>query len=90
MKCLWCESDTANLTAKTGYWELPDGSRAIEIREIPSVECSGCGMEYQEDETIEEIEDQMMLINTKLLTNCVTYNELMSQPRLLKKNYFTP
>lgn len=88
MQCLWCKSNSAKTALKTGYWELPDGTRAIKIREIPSIECRECGMEYQEDETVEQIEDQMMLINTKLLTNSVTYNELMSHPRLLKKNYF--
>ncbi|WP_221564726.1 YokU family protein [Alkalihalobacillus sp. TS-13] len=88
MHCMWCESKQAEEAIKTGYWELPDGSRAIEIKEIPSVSCPNCGMEYQEESLIEEIEDQMMLIDTKPLPNSVTFKELMAVPRFLKKNYF--
>jgi uncharacterized YokU family protein len=88
MHCMWCESNQAEEANKTGYWELPDGSRAIEIKEIPSVACPDCGMEYQEESLIEEIEDHMMLIDTKPLPNSVTFKELMAVPRFLKKNYF--
>ncbi|MGC4377110.1 YokU family protein [Fictibacillus sp. Mic-4] len=88
MFCEWCESNSAKETTKTGYWELPDGSRAIEINDIPSVSCEGCGMEYQPDTIIDQIEDQLMLIDTKSLSQTITFNELMNQPRLLKKNYF--
>jgi uncharacterized YokU family protein len=88
MKCLWCESEKAGPTGLTGYWELPDGSRAIEITMIPSVSCGSCGMEYQEDHIVDEIEDQLMLIDTKNIESSIVYSELMSVPRLLKKNYF--
>jgi uncharacterized YokU family protein len=88
MICHWCGSEHAQPARRTGYWELPDGSRAIEINEMPSVQCVDCGMEYQEDAVIEEVEDQLMLIDTKNLSSPVTYDELMAVPRLLKKNYF--
>ncbi|MFC7370698.1 YokU family protein [Fictibacillus iocasae] len=88
MKCHWCGSDHAQEARRTGYWELPDGSRAVEIKEIPSVSCRDCGIEYQEDTMIEKIEDQLMLIDTKKLSSPVTYDDLMAVPRLLKKNYF--
>jgi uncharacterized YokU family protein len=45
-------------------------------------------MEYQEDETTKEIEDQLFLISTKNLENKLTYTALMDKPRLLKRNYF--
>jgi uncharacterized YokU family protein len=35
-----------------------------------------------------EIEDQLFLIDTKKLGKVVTFEELMAQPRLLKRNYF--
>jgi uncharacterized YokU family protein len=85
MQCLWCEDNSASKNEATGYWELPDGTRAIEIKQIPSVICSNCGMEYQEEQ---EIEEQLLLINTKKLAKIVTYKQLMEAPRLLKKNYF--
>jgi uncharacterized YokU family protein len=88
MKCLWCESDNAEQAGLTGFWELPDGSRAIEITVIPSVSCPSCGMEYQEDHIVDEIEDQLMLIDTKNLDPSISYSDLMSIPRFLKKNYF--
>ncbi|RBW67708.1 YokU family protein [Bacillus taeanensis] len=88
MQCLWCETDSASHTKLTGYWELPDGSRAIEIQSIPSIICANCGMEYQEDQTVEDIEEQLLLIDTKKLPKIITYQGLMEQPRRLKKNYF--
>jgi uncharacterized YokU family protein len=88
MKCLWCENNNAEQTARTGYWELPDGSRAVEITVIPSVSCSSCGIEYQEDQIVDEIEDQLMLIDTKKIHSSISYSDLMNIPRFLKKNYF--
>jgi uncharacterized YokU family protein len=88
MECLWCEEAAAKQTQEVAYWELPDGSRAIEIQNIPSIECTACGMIYQDEKVIEEIEDQMYLIDTSKLEKEVTYKKLMDQPRLLKKNYF--
>ncbi|TLS37494.1 YokU family protein [Pseudalkalibacillus caeni] len=88
MICKWCEEEGAIEAPKTGYWELPDGNRAIEIKEIPSIECQNCGMEYQTDETVEDIEEQLLLIDTRKLDDSITYKQLMDQPRFLKKNYF--
>jgi uncharacterized YokU family protein len=45
-------------------------------------------MEYQTEETVKKIEDQLFLINTKQLEKQLTYAELMAKPRLLKRNYF--
>lgn len=87
-ECMWCDSKSALDSSKTGYWELHDGSRAIQIKEIPSIHCQACGMEYHEDEIVEEIEDQLMLIDTKKLNTVLTFSELMAVERFLKKNYF--
>ncbi|MDR4886096.1 YokU family protein [Fredinandcohnia sp. QZ13] len=88
MKCMWCESEKAREATNSVFWELPDGTRAIEITEIPSVRCEACGMEYQEEDIINEIEDQLMLIDTKKLSKAIQYKELMKIPRFLKHNYF--
>ncbi|MBM7691196.1 putative YokU family protein [Peribacillus deserti] len=88
MKCAWCEAEGAIMTKAAVYWELPDGTRAIEIRETPTISCAGCGMNYQTDELVTEIEDQLFLIDTKKLPKVLTYDELMALPRLLKRNYF--
>jgi len=88
MKCDWCESENVSQVSKTVYWELPDGTRAIEIGDTPGIKCSSCGMEYQTEAVIEEIEDQLLLIDTTKLHKQITYKDLMAQPRLLKRNYF--
>ncbi len=86
--CLWCEEAGASLTTDTVYWELPDGTNTVQITEVPSISCAKCGMIYQTDEQVKEIEDQLFLIDTDKLEKSLTYNELMNKPRLLKRNYF--
>ncbi len=87
-ECEWCGCDSAKECLSSVFWELPDGTRAIEITNVPSRKCSECKMDYQEEEIIQEIEDQLMLIDTKKISTLISYNELMEIPRLLKKNYF--
>lgn len=86
--CHWCDSSQITSQHHTVYWELPDGTNAISIEETPSIYCSNCEMIYQEDEIVKDIEDQLFLIDTKKLAKQVTYQDLMNQPRLLKRNYF--
>ncbi|WLR49686.1 YokU family protein [Bacillus tianshenii] len=88
MRCDWCQAEDAQQTLTTVYWELPDGSRAIEITETPGVSCSECGMVYQPDTTVNEIEDHLMIIDTSKLPKSMTYTKLFEQPKLLKRNYF--
>lgn len=88
MDCLWCESIRAQPGINTVYWELPDGTRAIEIRKVPAVLCPECGIEYQEESIIDEIENQLFLIDTNQIGYSITFEGLMLQPRLLKRNYF--
>ncbi|MCU9613619.1 YokU family protein [Caldibacillus lycopersici] len=86
--CEWCGGNRIVDSEQTVYWELPDGTRAVEIENTPSIRCLDCTMEYQEEALIKEIEDQLFLINTKLLPKSITHAELMQQPRILKRNYF--
>lgn len=86
--CAWCESDEVGEAKKSVYWELPDGTRAIEIIETPSIICHSCKMEYQTEELVKDIEDQLFLINTKEIGKAISYVDLMAQPKLLKRNYF--
>lgn len=87
MKCEWCEGK-ASVGESTVYWELPDGSRAIEITETPAINCIECEMVYQEEKVIKEIEDQLFLVDTGKINNTICFKELMNLPRLLKRNYF--
>jgi uncharacterized YokU family protein len=85
--CEWCGQE-AEKGENTVYWELPDGTRAIQISETPAVVCEECKMVYQTDEITKEIEDQLFLIDTKKIGKSISYKELMALPRLLKRNYF--
>lgn len=85
--CEWC-GGKAKKSEGTVYWELPDGSRAIEITGTPAVICKECDMVYQTDSVIKEIEDQLFLVDTKVIGNSISYMEFMELPRLLKNNYF--
>lgn len=88
MNCLWCEAEGAKIEKNTVYWELPDGTRSIEITETPCVKCENCLMEYQEEDVITNIEDQLLLIDTNKIDDSISFQHLMKQPRLLKRNYF--
>lgn len=88
IQCDWCQADSAQKETNTVYWELPDGTRAIEITETPCITCPQCGMEYQDEQTIKEIDDQLFLIDRTKLNKSVSYEQLMNMERLLKRNYF--
>ncbi len=88
MKCEWCQSNDTVQTTKQAYWELPDGLKAIQINDIPSIYCHTCGMNYIEESLVEEIEDHLFLIHTQDLPYAIGYDDLMNKPRTLKKNYF--
>jgi uncharacterized YokU family protein len=87
INCEWCGGKASKGEGKV-YWELPDGSRAIEITATPTVLCNECDMVYQPDTVIKEIEDQLFLVDTKGIGNSISFMELMELPRLLKRNYF--
>jgi uncharacterized YokU family protein len=86
--CEWCTSTNVVKITDSVFWELPDGTKAIEITETPTQSCSDCTMIYQSKLIVKEIENHLYLIDCKQLGNVVTFDELMSIPRLLKKNYF--
>ena len=88
MICQWCESETVHESSNTVYWELPDGTKVIEIQGTPSILCLECGMNFQTDTTVKEIEDQLFLIDSSKLEKSMKYETLMAAPRLLKRNYF--
>lgn len=88
IQCEWCNNSNVKATSDSVYWELPDGSRAIEIKETPTQHCCDCNMTYQSESIVKEIEDQLFLINCKQIGKVISYEELMKIPRLLKRNYF--
>jgi uncharacterized YokU family protein len=85
--CDWCGGEASN-GENTVYWELPDGSRAIEITLTPAVVCKECEMVYQSEDVTKEIEDQLFLVDMKKIGSSIGFEELMKLPRLLKRNYF--
>jgi uncharacterized YokU family protein len=87
MLCDWCGAK-AIAGEDTVFWELPDGSRAIQITNTPAVICTNCSMIYQTDEITKEIENQLFLGDTKKIGKSICFQELLELPRLLKRNYF--
>jgi uncharacterized YokU family protein len=87
INCEWC-GGKAFEGEGTVYWELPDGSRTIEIIATPTVICKECDMVYQTDKVTKEIEDQLFLVDTNNIGSSISFMELMELPRLLKKNFF--
>lgn len=86
--CEWCDSQNIELRTESTFWELPDGTRGIEISETPTVVCHDCQIYYQPDKIVKNIEDQLFLVDTKKIGKSIRYEELMAMPRLLKRNYF--
>ncbi|WML53779.1 YokU family protein [Neobacillus sp. PS3-12] len=86
--CDWCESQNVEESKESVFWELPDGTRAIEISETPTIVCHDCQIYYQPDNIVKNIEDQLFLVDTKKIGKSIRYEDLMNMPRLLKKNYF--
>jgi uncharacterized YokU family protein len=87
INCEWCGGKATKGEGKV-FWELPDGSRAIEITAAPAVICKECDMVYQTDEVTKVIENQLFLVDTKKNSSSISFKELMEVPRLLKRNYF--
>ncbi|MGG5253928.1 YokU family protein [Neobacillus sp. SM06] len=87
-KCVWCDCTNISTNPESVFWELPDGTRALEIKEAPVISCANCAMNFLDEQIIKEIEDQLLLIDTKQLGKTITYQDLMKLPRRLKKNYF--
>lgn len=86
--CEWCDSDKVELRAENVFWELPDGTRAIEISETPTIVCHDCQIYYQPEKVVKEIEDQLFLVDAKMIGKSISYDELQRLPRFLKRNYF--
>ena len=86
--CPWCSMEGLTEVHESVYWELPDGTRAIEIKETPSKHCSHCEAFFQSEETVKEIEDQLFLVDTKKIAKVTSYKDLIKMERLLKRNYF--
>jgi uncharacterized YokU family protein len=86
--CPWCDKGNLSNVAASVYWELPDGTKAIEITSTPSKQCPDCGACYQDESIVKDIEDQLFLINTTQLNRSISFSDLMKMERLLKRNYF--
>jgi len=88
IECEWCNSANVKECVHSVFWEVPDGSRAIEITETPAYQCHDCNMIYQSEKIVKEIENQLFLIDCKKIGKVISFKALMKIPRLLKKNYF--
>ena len=88
--CQWCEQPKAIKVMESVYWELPDGTKAIEITGVPAFKCESCSGSavYQSEEIIQEIDNQPFIIDMKEIEKSLTYEELMNKSKILKRTYF--
>ncbi|MBM7692527.1 putative YokU family protein [Peribacillus deserti] len=87
-ECVWCNERSIVDIEDQVYWELPDGSRSIEITATPSLFCSSCHAVYLDEKLAADLEDQLFLIDRNELSSSISFSKLMALPKMLKKNYF--
>lgn len=60
---------------------MPDGASTVEVRHVPALECSDCGI-YLEDEINEQVEDKLYTSDLSQHANVLTYEELLQAPTI--------
>lgn len=86
MHCVWCDSENIRDGAKNCYWNLPDGKAAVEILDIPAIDCPNCGL-YVTESTAQQVEEALYWNDISALGDVFRYEELMNAPRI-RKSYF--
>ena len=85
MNCMWCEAEDIRESVKDCYWIMPDGKLAVEILEVPAIECSNCRT-YVTEGISQQIEEALYWHDVSALGTTFSYEELMKAPRI--KNIF--
>ncbi|MFC5648665.1 YokU family protein [Paenibacillus solisilvae] len=85
MNCIWCETEDARESVKDCYWIMPDGKLAVEILEVPAIECPNC-LTYVTEAVSQQIEEALYWHDVSALGTRFRYEELMKAPRI--KNIF--
>lgn len=86
MQCIWCNAEPIGIGLTNSYWNTPDGKSAVEILEIPAVDCPNCGT-YVTESTAQQIEEALYWNDISALGAAFRYEELMNAPRI-SKSYF--
>ncbi|UUZ81152.1 YokU family protein [Paenibacillus sp. P26] len=86
MKCEWCEAEGLRDSAKDCYWILPDGKTAVEITDVPALDCPGCGV-YVAESVSQQVEEALYWNDVSGLGLRFSYEALMNAPRIAK-SYF--
>lgn len=83
MACTWCGTEEIRDGAKNCYWVKPDGKTAVEILEVPAVDCPNCG-QYVSETMAQQIEEALYWNDVSALGLRFRYDALMNAPRLRK------
>lgn len=81
MECLWCGEDKAKESTKDCNWVMPDGRRAVQILQVPALECPDCGL-YLEDAINQKVEDGLYMSDLSSYPDAFTYEELLNAPKI--------
>lgn len=85
MPCMWCEREDVRESVKDCYWIMPDGRMAVQIKDVPAIECTNCRT-YVLEETSQQIEEMLYWHDVSALGSTFRYEELLKAPRV--KNIF--
>ncbi len=85
MNCMWCETEDIRESVKDCYWIMPDGRLAVQILEVPAIECSNCRT-YVLESTAQQIEETLYWHDVSALGTTFRYEDLLKAPRV--KNMF--
>ena len=85
MQCMWCETEDVREGVKDCYWIMPDGRMAVQIFNVPAIECVNCRT-YVLEGTAQQIEEMLYWHDVSALGSSFHYEELMKAPRV--KNIF--
>ena len=85
MNCIWCQTEDIRESVKDCYWIMPDGKTAVQIVEVPALDCVGCGT-YVTENISQQVDEALYWHDVSALGTVFSYEQLMNAPRI--KNIF--
>lgn len=81
MNCMWCDAADIRESVKDCYWIMPDGRLAVQIKDIPAIECPNC-LTYVMESTAQQIEEKLVWHDVSALGTVFRYEDLLKAPRV--------
>lgn len=81
MNCMWCDTADIRESVKDCYWIMPDGRLAVQIKDIPAIDCPNCRT-YVMESTAQQIEEKLVWHDVSALGTVFRYEDLLKAPRV--------